>query len=86
MLERGELDICPTDFMITENRSKVVDFLPGLAGTYMQLFLKNPADALHWNAYTDPFTPLCWVGTLIFILLVAPIISGILFFGKYKII
>ena len=76
------LDISPAEFTITKARSTVVDFLPALAESYQQLFLKNPAEALHWTAYTEPFTPVCWCVILLFVVVVPPIIAGIIFYGN----
>ena len=82
MLQQGELDIAPAEFTITKARSTAVDFLPTIAESYQQIFLKNPADALHWTAYTEPFTPLCWAGIILLILVVPPIVAGIMFYGN----
>ena len=82
MVERGILDIAPSDLTINKARSTVVDFLPTLAESYQQIFLSNPADALHWSAYVEPFTPICWVGILIFVVVVPPIIAGIIIYGN----
>ena len=83
MLARGTLDISPAEFTITRARSTVVDFLPALTESYQQLFVRNPAEALHWKAYTEPFTPLCWVAVILFVLVVPPIIAGIMLYGNF---
>ena len=82
MLEQGKLDIAPAEFTITQARSTAADFLPTIAESYQQIFLKNPSDALHWKAYTDPFTPFCWVGIILFIAVLPPIVAGIMFYGN----
>ena len=82
MLEQGNLDIAPAEFTITKAKSTVVDFLPPITESYQQLFLKNPAGSLDWKAYTEPFTPLCWIGIAIFILIVSPMIAEIMFYSK----
>lgn len=83
MLQKGEVDIAPTDFTITKGRSTVVDYLPSLSESYNHLFLKNPADALNWGAYITPLTHHCWLGIALFIVIVPPIIAGVLYYGKY---
>ena len=82
MLEQGEVDIAPTNFAVTKERSAVVDYLPGLDESYEMLFLKNPYDALYLNAYTEPFTPLSWLGVVLLIVMSPPILAGIILYGE----
>ena len=82
MLAKGDIDIAPADFTITMARSSVVDYLPGLTPSYQMLFIKNPAEALNWMAYVEPFTPRTWLAIIIFIVLVPLIILGIILFGN----
>ena len=83
MVADGTIDISPAEFTITKARSTVVDFLPALTESYQQLFIRNPADALAWTAYTAPFTPLCWVAIVLFVVLVPPVIAGIMLYGNF---
>ena len=78
----GEIDIAPADFTITKARSAVVDFLPGMSSSFQQLFIRNPAEALNWVAYLEPFTTTCWAAIFLFLVIVPLIVSGIILFGK----
>ena len=84
MLEKGELDFALAEFTVTQTRSTAVDFLPSISEGYQQIFLKNPADALNFHAYLDPYTLNCWVGILIFVVVVLPILSALVFLGNSK--
>ena len=82
MVAEGSLDIAPAEFTITKARSTVVDFLPAITESYQQIFIRNPAEALNWQAYIDPFTTFCWIAILLFVFLIPIIIAGIMFYGK----
>lgn len=82
MLRNGELDAAPACFAFTNARSEVVAFLPAFGEMYSYLFLKNPADSLHWKAYVEPFTALCWIGIGLFVVIVPPIIAATMSYGK----
>ena len=82
LLEQGQIDIAPVDFSVTAERSKAIDFLPSLSDSYLQLFLNNPVDTLNWKAYTEPLTPNCWLGVLLFVLIAPPIIAAIMIYSK----
>ena len=83
MLQQGEVDIAPVDFAITKERSIAVDFLPGMIESTQRLYLKNPDDALHWDAYTEPFTPVSWLGVAFLIAIAPPILAAIILYGKH---
>ena len=81
MLAQGDIDIAPADFTITMARSSVVDYLPGLTPSYQMLFIKNPAEALNWMAYVEPFTSVTWMAIFVFVVFVPVVISGIILYG-----
>ena len=82
MLARGEIDIAPADLTITNARSAVADFLPGMTSSYQQLFIRNPAEAPNWMAYIEPFTYNCWLVILIFIAVVPLVLAAIILYGN----
>ena len=82
MLQRREIDISPSDLTITMKRSRVVDYLPGLTSSYQMLFIKNPAEAMNWKAYIEPFAKETWLAIIVFIFVVPLIISGIILHGS----
>ena len=41
MLHRKEIDIAPQGFSVSKGRASVVDFLPGIAPNYVQLFIRT---------------------------------------------
>ena len=81
MIVDGKMDIAPCSFAITSARTQVVDFLPVLSEVYQSIFLKNPNDGINWIAYLQPFTPTCWIGVIIFLIVVPPMMAIVLYFG-----
>ena len=72
-LQRGEIDIAPAPFTITNLRSKVVDFALPIVEMHHRFFVKNPKDGFNWRAYTDPLGVWVWI-MMGFILIVAPVV------------
>ena len=91
MLANRDIDIAPADFTITMERSRVVDYLPGLTSSYQMLFIKNPAETMNWKAYIEPFARETWLAILAFIFVVPIVIFGMISYGSiarimYKIV
>ena len=55
------------DFTITLERGAVVDFLPVLVGSFIQVFIKNPTGKQNWMAFVEPLTWQAWVVILAFL-------------------
>ena len=84
LLENNEIDIAPADLTVTKARSAVVDYLPGITPDNQQIFIRNPAEALNWKAYVEPFTLKAWLGILLFIIFVPIVIAAIIVFGNMQ--
>ena len=85
MLQNGEADIAVADLTITNSRSSVVDFLPCLINSKEVLFVKDPNyNGLHFNGYIEPFSPLCWLGVALFLLVTPLILSAMIIFDPLK--
>ena len=76
-----DIDIAAVDFTITFERSQVIDFLPVMLESFIQIFIANPSDRKNWNAFVEPVTPYGWLGVLAFLVLVPPIICCVFFYG-----
>ena len=61
MLKNGIVDIAAADLTITNERSKVVDFLPSLMEVTEGLYMRNPGDRFSIVSYMGPFTWLSWI-------------------------
>lgn len=72
MLSKGEIDMAPTDFTVTMERSAVMTFANPITQIYHSLFIKNPTETYNYTAYTEPMHWLSWVILLVFIGLVPP--------------
>ena len=64
----------PTDFTVTNARSKVITFISPINKIYHALFIKNPSETYNYAAYTEPMHWLAWVSLLVFIAVVPPIL------------
>jgi len=82
MLNNDEIDIAAADFTITSDRSRVVDFLPVLIESFIQVFIANPADRQNWMAFIEPVTWQAWLGVIAFLVLAPPIICCVFFYGN----
>ena len=82
MLHREEIDIAPQGFSVSKGRASVVDFLPGIAPNYVQLFIRNPATLHNWVAYLEPLRWSCWFAILAFLVIAPPIVAAISFCGR----
>ena len=77
-----EIDIAAADFTVTLERSTVIDFLPALVQSFMQIFIKNPTGNRNWAAFVDPLTSQAWLAIIAFLLFVPPIICCLFFYGN----
>ena len=62
-----------------QSRATVVDYLPTLMPSYQQLFIRNPAEAFDWEAYTLPLSGNAWMAVGIFFLIL-PLIMVVTFY------
>ena len=74
MLASQDIDIAATDFTVTEERSAVMTFANPITQIYHALFIKNPTETFNYMAYIEPMHWLAWVGLLVFIALVPPLL------------
>ena len=85
MLHRKQIDIAPQGFSVSKGRASVVDFLPGIAPNYVQLYIRNPAALHNWVAYLEPLKSPCWLAIVSFLLIAPLLVAGIAFCGNYLI-
>ena len=84
-LIKDEIDIAAADFTVTFNRSQVVDFLPTLVQSWIQIFIQNPSASRNWLVFIEPITWQAWMIILVFFTCVPPIICSIFFYGNKRI-
>lgn len=61
MLSRGEIDIAPTDFTVTAERSTVMTFAYPITYIHHSLFIKTPtSESLYYSTYFDPIQGKSW--------------------------
>ena len=77
-----DIDIAAADFTITSGRSRLVDFLPVMIESFIQIFIANPNSEKNWMAYIEPLTPIAWLGMLVLFIVVPPIVCFIFFYGN----
>ena len=53
---------------------KVITFISPINKIFHALFIKNPSETYNYAAYTEPMHWLAWVGLLVFIAVVPPIL------------
>ena len=70
---------------MTFNRSQVVDFLPTLVQSWIQIFIQNPSASRNWLVFIEPITWQAWMIILVFFTCVPPIICSIFFYGNKRI-
>ena len=76
-----EIDIAAADFTVTSDRSAVVDFLPVLIESFIQVFVANPEGRKNMMAFVEPVTWQAWLGILAFLILSPPLMCCIIFYG-----
>ncbi|TRY63126.1 hypothetical protein TCAL_11659 [Tigriopus californicus] len=59
-LQRQEIDLAPTSFTVTKERSRVVDFAFPITDMHHRFFVPKPRDRVNWTAYTDPLANSVW--------------------------
>ena len=74
LLAKQDIDIATTDFTVTQERSAVLTFASPITQIYHTLFIKNPAEKFNFMAYIEQFHWLAWVGLLILLATVPPIL------------
>ena len=82
MLKNNEIDIGAADFTVTSERSHIVDFLPVLIESFIQVFIANPSDRQNWVAFLEPVTWQAWLGVLAFLVITPPVICTVFFYGN----
>ena len=55
-------------------RSAVMTFANPITQIYHSLFVQNPSETFNYMAYIEPMHWLAWVGLLVFIALVPPLL------------
>ena len=73
-LIRGEIDMSPTSFTITEMRSKVIDFAAPIVDMHHRFFIKNPDLSYNWTAYLDPLNKQVWIILTVLVLLITVVL------------
>ena len=79
LLKDRKKDFGASAFIMKQSRATVVDYLPTLMPSYQQLFIRNPAEAFDWEAYTLPLSGNAWMAVGIFFLIL-PLIMVITFY------
>ena len=74
MLANQDIDIAPTDFTVTQERSAVITFGTPITQIYHSLFIRNPAETFNFVAYIEPMHWSSWFGIFIFIIIVPPLL------------
>ena len=82
MLKNNEIDIGAADFTVTSERSQIVDFLPVLIESFIQVFIPNPTGRQNWMAFIEPVTWQAWLGVLAFLVIAPPIICCVFYYGN----
>ena len=74
LLANQDIDIGVTTFAVTQERSTVITFASPLFEVYYALFIKNPAETFNIMAYIEPMQWLAWVGMLVLLATVPPLL------------
>ena len=74
LLANHDIDIATASFMVTQQRSTVITFASPISDAYSSLFIKNPADIFNIMAYIEPMQWLAWVGMLVLLATVPPLL------------
>ena len=68
------LFIAVTDFTVTEQRSSVMKFSTPLDQVYHAIFIRNPAKAYNYKAYTSQLSDIAWCMIGVWIILTPPLL------------
>ena len=63
-LATGAIDIAPTDFTVTIERSSAISFGQTITQIYSSLFIKNPTGNFNYLAYIQPLHVRAWLAVL----------------------
>ena len=74
LLANQIIDMGIAEFTVTQERSAVLTFATPITQIYHTLFIKNPAEKFNFMAYIEQFHWLAWVGLLILLATVPPIL------------
>ena len=81
LLKDGKKDMGASAFIMSQSRSTAVDYLPTLMLAYQQMFIRNPAEQLDWEAYYLPLQWDAWLLAIIFYFLL-PFVMVIIMSGS----
>jgi hypothetical protein len=70
MVLDGKVDIAVSDFGISEERMKEMDFLIVGRAAMGRIYIRNPEDGVHWNVYIQPLKTAAWIGIILFCVIV----------------
>ena len=74
LLANQDIDIAAATFAISQERSAVMTFATPVMEVYFSLFVKNPADVFNTMAYIEPMHWLAWIGMLVCLASVPPLL------------
>ena len=74
LLANQDIDIGLTAFTITQERSIAITFAQPIMEVYNSLFIKNPPETFNNMAYIEPMHWLAWVGMLVLLATVPPLL------------
>ena len=74
LLADQDIDIAAATIAVTLERSTVMTFATPIMEVYFSLFIKNPADIFNTMAYIEPMQWLVWIGMLVFLASVPPLL------------
>ena len=72
LLQNEIIDIAPTDFTVTQERSAVMTFANPITQIYHALFIKNPTGTFNYMAYIEPVHYKGWIMIAVFCILTPP--------------
>jgi hypothetical protein len=62
------------DFTATLARSTVISFSTKITKVHNSMFIKNPAGAYNFKAYTETFNDILWVALAFFFITIPPVL------------
>ena len=83
-LVSNEADLALASFSITLERSKVVDFGPGIDVCVKRFFIKFPEQETNWLSFLMPFSDHLWISLVIMFVAVSSFFLVLKFFGQEK--